>query len=71
MTALLTLFGVLAASAGLLIAVLLRRRGGSTENAEGLVLERARREQAHRDRMNSSSVNVRSGVPTTDNHHLS
>ncbi|MEV5971364.1 hypothetical protein [Streptomyces sp. NPDC051921] len=70
MAALLVLFGILAALAVLLVVVLLRRGNGATEDAEGLILEQARREQAHLDRSNFSSVAVHSSLPTmTDHHH--
>ncbi|MEU8618950.1 hypothetical protein [Streptomyces sp. NPDC048623] len=70
MTAFLVLFGVLAACAALLIVVLLRRGSGVTENADGLILEQARREQAHDDRSNFSTMAVHSSLPTmTDHHH--
>lgn len=70
MTAVLVLLGILTACAVLLITVLLRRGGAPTQNAEGLLLEQTRREQAHLDRSNFSSIAVHSNLPTmTDHHH--
>ncbi|MFG3343767.1 hypothetical protein ACGF1Z_01750 [Streptomyces sp. NPDC048018] len=70
MTTLLVLFAVLAVLVAVLVVVLLRRGNGGTENADGLVMEQARRERAHLDRSNFSSTAVHSSLPTmTDQHH--
>ncbi|MFD5481252.1 hypothetical protein [Streptomyces hawaiiensis] len=45
------LFGLLLMTALALIFVLLRRRNGKTENADGLLIEQARRIQAQNDRV--------------------
>ncbi|MGH4028692.1 hypothetical protein ACQB60_07120 [Actinomycetota bacterium Odt1-20B] len=59
MFALLTLFGLLAAVATLLIVVLLRRGNRRTENADGLLIEQRRRAQARADRTTYGAGAVR------------
>ncbi|MFC8507545.1 hypothetical protein ACFU3J_29335 [Streptomyces sp. NPDC057411] len=68
MTALLVLFGVLAACAVLLIVTLLRRGNGHTENADGLIAEQAHREQAHLDRSTFSAAAQHGSMPTISDH---
>ncbi|MCX4454747.1 hypothetical protein OG585_18990 [Streptomyces sp. NBC_01340] len=63
------LFGLLAAAVLALIFVLLRRGNGSTENADGLLVEQARRLQAHNDRVSYNAASVRSSSPTTTDHY--
>lgn len=58
------LFGLLAAAVLALIFVLLRRGSGSTENVDGLLIEQARRGQAHQDRATYSAGAVRGTLPT-------
>lgn len=55
MVDLLVFLGLLALSAAFLIVKLLRRGTSRTENADGLLIEQARRDQAHVDRMSYNS----------------
>lgn len=63
------MFGVLAALALLLIAVLLRRGNSVTENADGLRIEQARRVQAQQDRVSYSATTVHSSSPVVSDVH--
>ncbi|MBT2438605.1 hypothetical protein J7E93_00370 [Streptomyces sp. ISL-36] len=69
MTSLLVLFGVLGGSVALLVVKLMRRGSGRTENVEGLLIEQARREQAHSDRTSFSSFASHNSPPTTGDSH--
>ncbi|MFF2846839.1 hypothetical protein ACFVT5_10955 [Streptomyces sp. NPDC058001] len=53
----------------LLIVIILRRGNRGTENADGLLLEQRRREQAFNDRQIYNSRSVHNGPPTiTDSY---
>ncbi|MEU6882124.1 hypothetical protein [Streptomyces sp. NPDC046712] len=70
MTSVLVLFGVLGAVILLLVVKLLRRGSGRTENVDGLLIEQARRVQAHDDRSSFSSFSAHNAPPTTtDSYH--
>ncbi|KUL63875.1 MULTISPECIES: hypothetical protein [unclassified Streptomyces] len=69
MATILTVFGVLGAAALFLIVVLLRRGGSRTENADGLRIERRRREQASIDRATYHSSAVHKEPPTRRQRH--
>ncbi|MEU6345375.1 hypothetical protein ABZ883_30985 [Streptomyces sp. NPDC046977] len=56
MVELCVLLGLLVSFAALLIVKLLRRGTSRTQNADGLRIEQAHRDQAHEDRMSYSSV---------------
>ncbi|MER8005371.1 hypothetical protein [Streptomyces sp. NPDC094149] len=62
------LFGLLVAGAAALIFVLLRRGNSGTQNVEGLLIEQARREQAHNDRVTYNAGAVDRTVPTLRDH---
>ncbi|WP_299532211.1 hypothetical protein [uncultured Streptomyces sp.] len=57
--------GLLAALVVFLIVTLVRRGNRATENADGLLIEQARRTQAHDDRSSYSSMTVHNTFPTT------
>ena len=63
------LFGLLPAAVLASICVLLRRGSRSTRNADGLLIERARRAQAHHDRATYNAGAVDSTLPTAREHH--
>lgn len=63
MVALGILFGSLVAVVAVLIAVLLRRRNGFTENADGLRIEQARRLQARSDRVSFNAITLHGQAP--------
>ncbi|MFF0159866.1 hypothetical protein ACFYRY_20375 [Streptomyces sp. NPDC005263] len=63
------LFGLLLAAALTLIFVLLRRENRSTENADGLLIEQARRVQAHKDRATYNAGAVDGILPTARDHY--
>lgn len=58
------LFGLLVAAVLALIFVLLRRGNRGTENVDGLLIEQARRVQAHSDRVTYSAGAVDGTLPT-------
>ncbi|MBW1604311.1 hypothetical protein JJV70_19820 [Streptomyces sp. JJ66] len=70
MTEFLLLLGGLAAFAGLLIAMLLRRGNSRTTNPEGLCIEQDARDRAHSARITHSAPNIRP-QPThiSETHH--
>ncbi|MEU9860773.1 hypothetical protein AB0D99_07855 [Streptomyces sp. NPDC047971] len=71
MTSILVFFGVLGALAVLLIAKLLRRGSGRTENADGLLIEQARRHRARDDRTSYSSFSAHNAPPNqTDSYRF-
>lgn len=63
MVALGILFGSLVAVVVVLIAVLLRRRSGFTQNADGLRIEQARRVQARSDRVSFNAITLHGQAP--------
>ncbi|WP_232839388.1 hypothetical protein [Streptomyces triticisoli] len=63
------MFGVFAALALLLVLVILRRGNRATENADGLLIEEARRVQAHQDRVSYNAMTVHSTSPTMSDLH--
>ncbi|WP_234426239.1 hypothetical protein [Streptomyces kebangsaanensis] len=63
------MFGAFAALALLLILVILRRGNRATENADGLLIEEARRVQAHQDRVSYNAMTVHSTSPTMSDLH--
>jgi hypothetical protein len=63
------MFGVLAGACLGLILILLRRRNSSTENIDGLLIEQARRVQAHQQRTAYSAGVVDGTPPTMSDHH--
>lgn len=64
------MFGAFAALALLLVVVLLRRGNRATENADGLLIEQARRIQAQQERVSFDASAVYSSSPVmSDLHH--
>lgn len=64
------MFGAFAMPALLLIVVIPRRGNRATENADGLLIEQARRLQAHQDRVSFDASTVLSAGPVmSDLHH--
>jgi len=63
------LFGLMLAAVLALILVLLRRGSRSTENVDGLLIEQARRAQAHHDRATYNAGAVDGTLPTARDHH--
>ncbi|MGW0611829.1 hypothetical protein [Streptomyces sp. NPDC002788] len=59
------LFGLLVVTALALIFVLLRRKNGSTENADGLLIEQAQRIQAQNERAAYNAGAVDGFLPPT------
>ncbi|MGW2721691.1 hypothetical protein [Streptomyces sp. NPDC001492] len=57
-------FGLLAGAVGTLVWVLLRRDNGPTENADGLLIEEARRQAADRDRRSFNALAQHNMTPT-------
>ncbi|GAA1006596.1 hypothetical protein STXM2123_801 [Streptomyces sp. F-3] len=57
------MFGAFAMPALLLIVVILRRGNSATENADGLLIEQARRLQAHQDRVSFDASTALSASP--------
>jgi hypothetical protein len=49
--------------------VLPRRGHSTTENADGLLIEEARRVQAHQDRVSYNAMTVHSSSPTMSDLH--
>jgi len=69
-TALGVLLGLLVAAVAVLVLVLLRRGNGSTENVDGLLIEQARRLQAHNDKVSYNAATVHNSAPSmTDHYH--
>ncbi|MGX5209925.1 hypothetical protein ACWKT3_14670 [Streptomyces violaceus] len=58
------LFGLFLVTALALIFVLLRRQSGKTQNADGLLIEQARRLQAQNDRVTYGTGAVNGHLPT-------
>jgi hypothetical protein len=58
------LFGLFLVTALALIFVLLRRQNGRTENADGLLIEQARRIQAQNDRATYGTGAANGHLPT-------
>jgi len=58
------MFGLFAMIVVSLIAVLLRRRNGATQNADGLLLEQDSRVRARENRVSFSSLTVHNSAPT-------
>ncbi|MFF8276086.1 hypothetical protein ACF05T_08245 [Streptomyces lateritius] len=70
MISVLVLLGLLTAAVVLLVVKLTRRGSGSTENADGLLIEQARRGQAGADRTSFSSLAMHNVPPTmSDSYH--
>ncbi|WP_078883932.1 hypothetical protein [Streptomyces sp. NRRL S-340] len=69
MVSLAVMFGLLAAIVVGLIVVLLRRRNGSTKNADGLLIEQASRIQARRDRSSYSTLAMHNTTPTMSDQY--
>ncbi|GGX86170.1 hypothetical protein [Streptomyces minutiscleroticus] len=65
------LFGGMAVVVAFLSVRLVRRRGTVTENADGLLVEQARRLQAQSDRAAYNAATVHSSTPTLRDNHLS
>ncbi|MBO1337155.1 hypothetical protein [Streptomyces sp. VRA16 Mangrove soil] len=66
------LFGLLAGAALFMIVILLRRGRSRTQNAEGLLIEQARRVQAGRDKGSFNALAVHNTTPTmTDEYRRS
>ncbi|WP_420034838.1 hypothetical protein ACN2WE_22465 [Streptomyces sp. cg28] len=64
MVSIIVLFAVLALLVGGLMFKLLRRSGGRTENADGLLIEQAGRNRASADRNMYSAVNMHNLPPS-------
>ncbi|MEU6482204.1 hypothetical protein ABZ858_36090 [Streptomyces sp. NPDC047017] len=63
-------FGLLTGAVGTLVWVLLRRGNGSTENADGLLIEEAGRQAADRARRSFNALAQHSMTPTMgDSYH--
>jgi hypothetical protein len=63
------MFGVLAGACLGLILILLRRRNGPTENTDGLLIEQARRVQAHHERTAYQAGVIDGAPPAMGDHH--
>jgi hypothetical protein len=63
------LLGLLGAAVLLLIRILLRRRSGATQNADGLLIEQASRLQARQDRTSYASLAIHNSVPTMSDQY--
>ncbi|MFI6930567.1 hypothetical protein [Streptomyces sp. NPDC050287] len=63
------MFGLLAGACLGLIFVLLRRRSSPTENADGLLVEQARRVRAHEERTSYSARALDGTSPTMSDHY--
>jgi hypothetical protein len=63
------LFGLMVGFVAFLAVTLLRRGNRATENADGLLVEQARRVQAQRDRSTYGSVAVHNSLPTLRGDH--
>ncbi|MEU5088792.1 hypothetical protein [Streptomyces sp. NPDC021356] len=69
MVSLAVMFGLFGAVAAWLIVVLLRRRNGATQNAEGLLIEQAGRIRAQRDRSSYNALSMHNTTPTMSDQY--